>query len=115
MAETFQLTHRLEGDVVVLSFVGYLDRFGAQDLKTFFDHQLQAGKRKFVFDFSRLELLNSQGLAALLETAGRVVEEHDGSMAAFGCDKQTQAVLEMSSFFYLATETDNLEQAIASL
>lgn len=108
---SFQLEHTIEDSQVVIKVSGYLERFGGEELKRLIDNQLDAGSRKFIFDFSGLQLINSQGLAFLLESAGKAVEEFDGAMATFGCDKQTQAVLEMSSFFYLAPEAKDLEEA----
>lgn len=108
---SFDLTHIIEDEVVVLSLKGYLERVAGDKLKELVMKRLSAGFRSFILDFSGLELINSQGLASLLESAGQVIEEHEGTMSCFGCDKQTQAVLEMASFFYLAPEAENLEGA----
>ena len=108
---SFQIDHQLDEDLVIIELKGYLERHGGDKLKELVLSKLATGYRKFVLDLTGVQLINSQGLASLLESAGQVVEEHDGSMATFGCDKQTQAVLEMASFFYLAPEAEDLSEA----
>ena len=111
----FQLVTSTSESYILFTLRGYLEQHGGDHVRERFEYFRQAGFTAFIIDFSELELMGSPGLAALLAIAARLVEEDDGDLAAFGFDKQTHTVLEMSSFFFLAQEATSLENAVELL
>ncbi|HOY68794.1 MAG TPA: STAS domain-containing protein [Candidatus Ozemobacteraceae bacterium] len=114
MVQKFSFTPRREGEVLVLSVNGYLEGTGGATLKSDVELSLQQGITRYVIDFSGVELISSPGVAALLDIASRVIDDNDGRLAVYGLDKHHSAVLEMSGFFYLATEKGDAASALAA-
>jgi len=115
MVQKFTFRQRREGDVLVLSVQGYLEGTGGATLKNDVELSLQQGVIRYVIDFSGIELISSPGVAALLDTASRVIDDHDGRLAVFGLDKHHSVVLEMSGFFFLASEKPDAASALAAV
>lgn len=114
MVQKFSFSSRREGDVIVLSVKGYLEGTGGASMKDQVELSLQQGVVRYVIDFSGIELISSPGVASLLDIASRVIDDNDGHIAVFGLDKHHSAVLEMSGFFYLATEKPDSASALAA-
>ena len=112
---TFHLEATATETYVLFRLQGYIEQNAGDKIKERYEFYRQAGHTVFVLDFSSVELMSSPGLAAILEITSRLVEDDDGDLAAFGFDKQTHIVLEMSSFFYLAKEAKSLEDALIML
>ena len=107
MIQSFSFEKRREEDIIIISLSGYLEKEGGGRLKECINGALQEGVRKVIFDFHSIELINSPGMAALLEIGGRVVEEMEGKIVVFGLDAHHQAVLELSTFFWLASQASD--------
>lgn len=114
MVQKFSFAPRREGDVLVLALKGYLEGIGGATMKDHVESSLQQGIVRYVIDFSGIELISSPGVAALLDVASRVIDDNDGHISVYGLDKHHSAVLEMSGFFYLASEKPDAASAIAA-
>lgn len=112
MIQSFSFTNRQDNDSVIISLIGYLEKDGGQELRSFVDSQVKEGIRKFILDFQKIELISSPGLAALLQIGGQVVEDHDGKIVSFGLDKHHHAVLDLANFFWLASDAPDEKTAL---
>lgn len=112
MAETFSFVQRKEGDILIVSPVGYLAAEGGKELKNLISLSLGQGTLKFIIDFTKTELINSPGISHLLDIASQIIDDYNGRLATFGLDKHHNQVLEMSGFFFLAVQVSDLAGAL---
>jgi anti-anti-sigma regulatory factor len=99
----------------VLRLTGYLEDIGGTSLKNHIEETLEGGLVDFAFDFSKIELISSPGVAALLDVSTMIVDDYAGQIACWGLDKHHSTVLEMSGFFFMANPVVDEAEALAYL
>lgn len=115
MYQNFSFESESIGDIRLLRLKGYLEDSGSVTLKSYIQECLDANISLFAFDFTKIELISSPGVAALLDVGGIVVDDFAGNIAAWGVDKHHSAILEMSGLFFLLNQVANEEEAITWL
>jgi anti-anti-sigma regulatory factor len=77
-AYTFSQT--LKGDVVVISVSGYFNEKAGSEFSTVVHQHLRENRNRFVVNFLLCSLINSVGVADLLEITLRVTEDFKGRL-----------------------------------
>ena len=115
MYQQFSFSSESHEDIEVLRLKGYLEDTGGSSLKAQVEEALAQGRVNFALDFSRIELISSPGVAALLDIITIVVDDYAGQIACWGLDNHHSTVLEMSGFFFMVNQVAAEDQAIAYL
>jgi len=115
MAQEFICDTSQEGDVFILRCQGYLDDQGGVTLLQTAEKIYQKGAQKIVINFSATPVVNSPGLAALLQLAETVVEERQGKLALCGLNELTNSVFKMVGLLKLSRALPSEKEAIAAL
>jgi anti-anti-sigma regulatory factor len=91
----FSVHRVMNNGVMILRTEGYLDEMGG--LAVFKEVQEAIGKGilKFLLDFSSSPVINSQGIAQIIELAEVVVDEHSGALGFTGLNELTSGVFSM--------------------
>ncbi|MEA1882059.1 MAG: STAS domain-containing protein [Candidatus Marinimicrobia bacterium] len=76
----FKLTTREKNGVIVLNTEGYLNNFGGDRIASECLQKISEGKRKFLINFEKTEMVNSIGVSILIE----VIEELQGVNGKIG-------------------------------
>lgn len=75
-----KLTQRVESDVTIVELEGRLDWNGLSEFSGKMAQIVDAGSRKILLNFARLEYMSSAGIRALIETLQKV-ETEGGKLA----------------------------------
>jgi anti-anti-sigma factor len=108
------ITTMEHGPVVVLAIEGRLDGQHAQTAEQTFVELAQAGKNRFVLDFSRMAYISSAGLRVVL-VAAKKVRAMQGRLVCAGMSDQVRDVFEMSGFLSILETAATAEEGIALL
>ena len=101
------------GGVVVVRVEGQLIVGNRQELKQLVQDGLEAGERKFLFDFSQTGYIDSSGLGALVSIA-RNVRERGGELRLAGLNEDLRSLFELTKLDTLFVIADTREQALAN-
>jgi len=106
---------REEGGAIIAVLNGYFNEDTGQQLETQIDARLKGGARRFVIDFARCPLINSPGVASLLEVCIKVAEDYQGSIALCGITELMEEVFTMAGILVLAPNAKDLPEALELL
>ena len=90
ICETAQQT-----DVFIIRSNGYLDDKGGAAVRKAVEEAFVKGFQKFVLNFTLSPVINSPGIAQLLELAEIIVDERKGQLAFVGLNELTMGVFKM--------------------
>lgn len=111
MPSSFRFHNQLANGCLHSTLEEYLEQEGGTAFLKSLKEALNQGIRQFVWDFQKLSLISSPGLAHLIDAVGLITEEFDGKIAVYGLLQHHMAVLEMASFFCFVTLADDEVQA----
>lgn len=92
---TFTCQAEARGTICLIRTNGYLDEAGGRVLAETVGQWLPKGIRHFVLNFTGSPVINSQGIAQLIELAEIVVDEKKGGLAFVGLNELTMGVFRM--------------------
>ncbi|NLM16321.1 MAG: STAS domain-containing protein [Candidatus Riflebacteria bacterium] len=115
MSSNLTINHRTEGDVCVIVPSGYLDDHGGEVLLDFIESQINLGYKFFVIDFTGTPVINSQGIAHLLETTEIVADEIAGAIGFTGLTQLSYNVFQMIGLLQMGTYYQTPDEAIAGV
>jgi len=102
-------------DFPVISFMGQLiDKSQATELMADIDKFIAEGKCKFVFDFSKLKYINSNGLGVIITLLTRA-RKNGGEIAICALNKKVQELLLMTKLNTVFPVTKTVDRAILKL
>lgn len=91
----FMLQSEVRGPCLILRPQGYLDAAAGEKLKQACIEALGKGIRKVVLNLAGSPVINSTGIAQILEMSEILVDEHCGSLVICGLSELTQSVFKM--------------------
>ncbi len=91
-----------------------IDKAQAKDLIAECEKDIAAGKTKFVFDFSKLKYINSNGLSVLLSLFTKA-RKADGDILICSVNKKVEELLLITKLNTIFTVTDDLEKAVKKI
>jgi anti-anti-sigma factor len=101
------------GEVVVVSIVGDVDMYTAQQAGDFLHNQIEKGAKNLVIDFSQVTYLSSAGLRVLRITA-RECRTNSGDVRLAKVNPDVAMVLRLSGFDQFILSFSDVNAAIAS-
>ena len=104
-----------EGDVLVYRLFGYFDDTAGKALKEACEKQITEGKILFVFNLKGTPVINSPGLAILLDLVVQIIDYNDGKAGIVGLNNLTRNALRMTGVLTLCKEFPGEPEAIAAL
>src|SRR3954469_22102706 len=114
MMELVQLAIEERGDVVIARVTGELDLAGAPSTGEAIAEAVPTSARTLVVDFSRLEFIDSSGIAMLFNLARRLGARRPEVRAAARGGEPVARVLEIVEFGRAAPVHETLDEALAS-
>lgn len=114
MAE-FKCEAVIEGSVCVLRLSGYVDDEGGRKVTEVFQDACQKGLTSFVLNFTGSPVINSSGVAQILELSEILVVEKSGKLAFVGLSKLTQGVFKVVGLLKMGQLFPSETEAISAL
>jgi len=103
-----------QGDVAILAMEGDVTSFAEGDLMGAFDAGFAAGDRKFLLDFTKVEYINSSGIAIVIQILSKAKKE-ESRVACCGLTPHFQKVFEMVGLKKYTEILPGREEALAHL
>lgn len=110
---TFDLEQKIVEDVPVFILKGYLEKDAGKRLNQLADDLFAKGGTALILEFSACSLVNSPGVAALLELSLKVVDDFKGKLLFVGLDSLKSRVFHMANLFRFAQKAESLSAAIS--
>ncbi|MFZ2958440.1 MAG: hypothetical protein WA705_16255 [Candidatus Ozemobacteraceae bacterium] len=110
--QSFEILTVENAGIPVLAMKGYFEENAGEKLAQAAERFLQHGKTALVVDFGECLVINSLGVAALLDLTLRVVDDFKGHIIFARLDHLKNSVLTMAGVFPLAESAKDLEAAI---
>ncbi|MFZ2956312.1 MAG: STAS domain-containing protein [Candidatus Ozemobacteraceae bacterium] len=107
---SFNFTITEERDVVVVAMEGYFTDTSTEMIEKQLLPALMQGKIRIVIDFSRISLMNSPGIASLLELLMKIREEFLGKSVLCGISPLLKEIFQMAGvtpMFLTAEDKDD--------
>lgn len=114
MAITTVQTEKI-GDVCVLRPCGYVDEKGGAALFEAAEALIGEGFVKVVLDFSESPVINSQGIAQIIELAEIIVDEKGGDLAFCGLSELSSGVFKMVGLLQMGNAYADKKEALENL
>lgn len=102
-------------DVCVLRPCGYVDEKGGAILFDATEEVLAEGFQKILLNFAESPVINSQGIAQIIELAEIVVDEKGGSLAFCGLSELAASVFKMVGLLQMGDSYTDEQEAISGL
>jgi anti-anti-sigma factor len=101
------------GDVKILSFQGNLDTGTAPEAESQINALIEAGTRKLLVNFEKLDYTSSAGLRILLATAKKL-KPVGGDLKICCLNQTVQEVFDISGFSTILSVTSSEEEALGA-
>ncbi len=101
-------------DIVVYRFEGEFTVFTLDKFEEDLQRELSNGKYKFVFNFEKVDQIDSYGISLLI-VAGKQAVTHGYKLAVSGANKRVALTIEVSEIDAVVKMFDTEEEAIAFL
>lgn len=110
----FTCTGEASGAAFIIRSSGYLDEDGGIAMRKAVEEAFPKGFRNFVLNFEHSPVINSQGIAQLIEITEIVVDEKKGKLAYVGLNDLTMNVFKMVGLLKMGTAFPSEEAAVAA-
>ncbi len=91
----FSCQTTLNGNVCIIRSSGYLDESGGGAVRKAVEDAFPKGVQNFILNFTGSPVINSQGIAQIIELTEIVVDEKNGKLAFVGLNELTLGVFKM--------------------
>lgn len=100
----------IEAGIPLVKFLNYCTNETLANLGRSLCDLCDEDKTRMIFDFSACQLINSLGLATLLEVL-MLIQDYEGEVAIIGLDATKQKFFNLTGVFALAQLAQNLDEA----
>ena len=111
---TFTCQTAEQGKVFIIRSNGYLDESGGACVQQHVLDALPKGFRHFVLNLAGSPVINSQGIAQIIELTETVVEEKSGGLAFVGLNELTSGVFKMVGLLQMGDSFATEDEAVQS-
>lgn len=102
-------------DVCILRPCGYVDEKGGAALCEAAENALNEGFQKILINFSESPVINSQGIAQIIELAEIIVDEKGGVLAYCGLSELSISVFKMVGLLQMGDSYTDEKEALGYL
>ncbi len=113
MAETFTVECESSQPYPIIRIKGYCNAEAGQEIIKTVEGTLRTGKVRLVMDFSTCDLINSPGIAAIMEVTFRIKDDFRGDIVISGLDPMKESLLRMAGVFPVAQTAKDVPEALA--
>ena len=103
------------GNICVLHPIGYVDEKGGAALFEYVEKALEEGSKKILLNFTDSPVINSQGIAQLIEMAEIIVDEKGGDLAFCGLSELSHSVFKMVGLLQMGDAYEDEKEALSYL
>jgi len=103
-----------ENGFPVVRFQNYCTNETLEGLADQIGHLCDKDKSRMIFDFAKCEIINSLGMATLLETL-MIVQDYEGRVIVSGLTAIQKKFFSLTGVFSLSTQIDDIDQAFKLL
>ncbi|RCK81621.1 MAG: hypothetical protein OZSIB_0755 [Candidatus Ozemobacter sibiricus] len=97
--------------VPVLTFHGYYSQQGGEAVEAQVAAALDRGQKNVILDLTKCTIINSPGIAKLMDVVMKVVDDFRGKLVLVGLDNSKKQFLTMTGVLPLATAVSTLAEA----
>lgn len=101
--------------VYIIRSCGYLDETGGATVFAAVQEALPEGYQKFILNLHESPVINSQGIAQIIELSEIIVDEKNGEIAFVGLSGLTSGVFKMVGLLQMGTAYPTEEAALAEM
>ena len=105
----------IKGDVYILRPSGYVDEKGGATLAQETNEALGKGFQKILINFTESPVINSQGIAQIIELAEIIVDEKGGDLAFCGLSELAGSVFKMVGLLQMGFAYKDENEALENL
>ena len=98
--------------VVVFGLPAYFSAEAGEALSSQMTQQFQQGKKAFVLDFASCNVVNSQGITAILDMAMKVVDDYCGRMVLANLDETKVEVFSLVGLIPMIPHAASVSEAV---
>ena len=109
----FTIETEQANDIFIIRSNGYLDEDGGAVIFKAVQDLLAKGMKSLIINFKDSPVINSQGIAQIIELSEMIVDEREGDLAFVGLSDLSLEVFNMVGLFQMAERFDTEEDAIA--
>jgi anti-anti-sigma factor len=110
----FTLATEKKDETYIIRSNGYLDEKGGAILFEAVQNALPEGFQKFILNLSDSPVINSQGIAQIIEISEIIVDEKSGDLAFVGLSELTMGVFKMVGLLQMGEAFSSEEEALES-
>jgi anti-anti-sigma factor len=114
MAE-FKFESEIHGNVLLFRTQGYIDNKAGAEFALSIRKTLGADHNRVVFNFSGSPIINSSGMAAVVEIVSVLLDEREGKIGVCGISNLVKATMNSIGLFSMITEFPDETKAIVTL
>lgn len=101
--------------VYIIRSCGYLDESGGAAVFAAVQEAIPDGYQKFILNLQESPVINSQGIAQIIELSEIIVDEKNGELAFVGLSELTSGVFKMVGLLQMGTAYSTEEAALAEM
>ncbi len=109
----FSLKTEKKDGIFIIRSNGYLDEKGGAILFEALQKALPEGYQKYILDLTESPVINSQGIAQIIEISEIIVDEKSGELAFVGLSELTSGVFKMVGLLQMGEAYPSEADAIA--
>lgn len=111
----FSITTANKNGVYIVRPCGYVDEHGGAAVFAAVQKALPEGYQKFILNLADSPVINSQGIAQIIELAEIIVDEKNGELAFVGLSELTNGVFKMVGLLQMGEAYPAEQDALAAM
>ena len=112
---SINVNKEIDRDVCILRPCGYVDERGGAALFEVAEQALSEGLTKILINFAESPVINSQGIAQIIELAEIIIDEKNGELAFCGLSELAASVFKMVGLLQMGNSYKNEKEALNNL
>lgn len=105
---------KTDGEFPVIDFLNYCTNESLEGIAEKVSALCDEDRTKIIFDFSGCQVINSLGIATLLEVL-MIIQDYEGQAVITGLDAAKKKFFSLTGVFTVSEHSDNLAQASEAL
>ncbi|NCB37260.1 MAG: anti-sigma factor antagonist [Erysipelotrichia bacterium] len=111
----FSIKTDVKNGIYIIRPIGYVDESGGAAVFAAVQQALPEGHRKFILNLAESPVINSQGIAQIIELSEIIVDEKSGEIAFVGLSELTSGVFKMVGLLQMGEPYPAEEDAIEAM